>query len=145
MPPPLRSPRAMPPREPQPISDGQHNADVMAMHLAPPSVEVRSSLGRVFVSGYGPANSAIKVVFPNGDSDMTWVDEHGCYDTFSQHVQSTGTVSVTVLNANGFPGLTAVGRYLARPTQASDGEAQQIHKTRTYRVSENFADTVYYG
>jgi hypothetical protein len=96
----------------------------------------------VFVSGYGPANSAIKVVFPNGDSDMTWVDEHGCYDTFSQHVQSTGTVSVTVLNANGFPGLTAVGRYLARPTQASDGVAQQTCKTTTYRLGEDFMDTV---
>lgn len=119
--------------------------DEMAIHLAPPTVEVSDMRGRLSVGGYGPPATAIKVVFPDGSADLTWADEHGRYAVMCRHAQPRGTVSVTVLNANGYPGLTAVNRYFG--ASAPRTQAARLVSTGHNGVPKephwgDFADTV---
>jgi hypothetical protein len=126
------------------FTDSVDLSDEMAIHLAPPTVDVSESMGFLSVSGYGPPVTAIKVVFPDGSTDLTRADEHGRYAVVCRRAQPRGTVSVTVLNANGHAGLMAVNRYFGAsvsPTQPVRLTPLAPRRCKAERRSD-FADTV---
>lgn len=79
-----------------------------------PTLMVSERDGRVHACGYAVADMPVKLVFPDGETELVVADWEGWYTATSRSAQPRGTVSATVMHL-GRSDLTVVNRYVGAP------------------------------